>query len=132
MQAEGEPGREDAIDETLEQGRHGSPPVGVDEYQVLGPDELRARLGQVGFVTRCILRAGGVVEIEIQVAKAQDPDLLSALAGAAHVGLGERPAQAGVVGVTQDDQDLHARSATPCLLPESVRPEASNVPGQVK
>lgn len=102
---EREAGQEHPVEKALEQGRHGPPPVWIDEHQMLRPADRFLSRDQVRF--QGLDGVVALVEngVESQLAQGQETDLVAGGFGALPVGLGQGVAEAGLGGVGEEKED---------------------------
>ena len=107
---EGEAGHQHPVEETFQERGHRAPPGRKDEHQVLRPREQLERLADrrlEGLVAR---RAGDDVRIELQLAEVETPELHPRFPGSGGKRIRERPAQALLARMAENQQYFEARA----------------------
>ena len=110
---EGEARHQHAIEEALQAGRHGAPPGGEDEDQVLGPGDEVHGLGDGGLALLVARRGDEDVGLEAAVGQGQTAQLDSGGLGARRIGIGQRLAEAAAPRMAEDEQNLETHHETP-------------------
>ena len=105
---EREAGHQYPVEEALQQRRHRAPPGREHEHQVVRPPDQLDRFADGRLERLVARRAGDHVGIELQLAEVEPPEVDARLPCPGGKRLRQRPAQAVLARVAQDEQYLEA------------------------